>query len=136
MTFNCSNLKKVGFVMKPKYSPSVWISYLVLALGSMIMILPFLWMVSTSLKANSDVFIFPPEWIPQPIMWSNYVNVWKAAPFDLFFLNTIKITVFLCAGRLIISSMAAFAFSRLRFPGRNGLFLVYLTTMMVPYLIR
>jgi multiple sugar transport system permease protein len=119
--------------LKPKYGPSVWMNYLVLALGSIIMILPFLWMVSTSLKANSEVFVFPPEWIPQPVMWSNYVNVWNAAPFDLFFLNTIKITVILCAGRLLISSMAAFAFSRLRFPGRNALFLVYLATMMVPY---
>lgn len=119
--------------MKQKNGLSIWISYLVLALGSIIMILPFLWMVSTSLKANSDVFIFPPKWIPQPVVWSNYLNVWKAAPFGLFFLNTIKITVFVCAGRLLISSMAAYAFSRLRFPGRNALFLVYLATMMVPY---
>jgi multiple sugar transport system permease protein len=126
-------VEKGGCALKPKYGPSVWMNYLVLALGSIIMILPFLWMVSTSLKANSEVFVFPPEWIPQPVMWSNYVNVWNAAPFDLFFLNTIKITVILCAGRLLISSMAAFAFSRLRFPGRNALFLVYLATMMVPY---
>ncbi len=97
------------------------------------MAFPFLWMVSTSLKTGSNVFTFPPEWIPEPVVWENYLSVWREVPFGLYFLNTFKVTIIVTLGRLLISSMAAYAFARLRFPGREPLFLLYLATMMVPY---
>jgi len=107
--------------------------YVVLSVGALTMVLPFLWMISTSLKADSDVFSTTLNLIPERFVWRNYIDLWAVAPFDRFFLNTIKVTFLVTVGRLLISSMAAYAFARLRFRGRDVLFLVYLATMMVPY---
>jgi len=108
-------------------------SYIILFLGAVTMVVPFLWMISTSLKVPSEVFVFPPKWIPKPITFNNYINVLTKTPFGLFFLNTLKITIFVTIGRLITCSMGAYAFSRLKFPGRDVLFILYLSTMMIPY---
>ncbi|MCC2672401.1 MAG: carbohydrate transporter rane protein 2, family, partial [Armatimonadetes bacterium] len=81
------------------------------------MVFPFVWMVSTSLKAESEVFGWPPQLLRWPPDWSNYPAAWEIAPFGRYFLN----------------SMAAYAFSRLRFRGRDALFLVFLATMMIPF---
>jgi len=107
--------------------------YLLLSAGAVTMVVPFLWMISTSLKTDSNVFSTTIELIPDPIVWSNYVRIWEFAPFGKFFLNTLKVTVLVTAGRLLISSMAAYSFSRLRFPGRDLLFMLFLATMMIPY---
>ncbi len=106
--------------------------YLFLSLGAITMLLPFLWMISTSLKEPGAVFTFPPQWIPRPVYWRNYVEAWKAVPFGRFYLNSIFVAVCQTFGVLLTSSWAAYAFSRLRFPGRDKLFFLYLVTLMIP----
>jgi len=108
------------------------IAYFLLWGGSMIMIAPFLWMVSTSLKEPGAVFTYPPKWIPDPVVWRNYYDAWKAVPFHMFFLNSVIVAVAVTFGQVLTSSLAAYAFARLRFPGRDKLFLAYLGTLMVP----
>lgn len=106
--------------------------YALLIAGSAMMILPFLWMISTSLKVHAEVAVLPPKWIPSKLNWSNYVTAWKAAPFGRYFINSIVITVATTIGELITTILAAFAFSRLKFWGRDTLFTVLLATMMIP----
>ena len=108
------------------------VSYGFLCLGAVTMILPFLWMISTSLKDPGSVFTVPPRWIPHPIIWANYVEVLRVVPFLRFFLNSIFVAVVVTAGQVLTSAMAAYAFSRLQFPGRDKLFFAYLATMMIP----
>jgi multiple sugar transport system permease protein len=106
--------------------------YLVLALGSATMILPFLWMLSTSLKTPPEALRFPPTWIPQIFDFSNYVDAWRAVPFPLYFMNTIFVAMAVMVLVLITSSLAAYAFARMNFPGRETIFLLFLSMMMVP----
>jgi len=101
--------------------------------GSVIMIVPFLWMLSTSLKEPGDIFAYPPQWIPQPIMWQNYVETVTIMPFGRFYLNSLIQATSVTVLQLLTASLAAFAFARLRFPGRDTLFLLYLGTMMIPF---
>jgi multiple sugar transport system permease protein len=96
------------------------------------MAVPFLWMISTSLKTNEAVFAVPPDWLPRPPQWSNYAEVFRIVPFALFGLNSFKIASLSTLGTLVSCSMAAFAFARLRFPGRGLLFAVLLSVLMVP----
>lgn len=109
------------------------LAHLFLGLGAVTMVLPFLWMISTSLKNDRQAYIFPPIWIPDPIVWSNYLMTWEALPFDLFFLNSVIVAVFVTLGQLVTCSLGAFAFARLHFPGRDKLFVLYLATIMVPF---
>ena len=104
-----------------------------LILGSVVMLLPFLWMLSTSLKTPAEVFTFPPIWIPSRLAWENYVTTVSVMPFGRFYLNSAIVTASVTVLQLLVSSLAAFAFARLRFPGRNGLFLLYLATLMIPF---
>jgi multiple sugar transport system permease protein len=96
------------------------------------MIIPFLWMISTSLKPLVQVFVYPPQWIPRPILWSNYSELWQEMPFGRFALNSTKMAVSVTLGQLLTCSLAGYSFARIRFPGRDVLFLAYLATMMVP----
>ncbi|WP_256975972.1 carbohydrate ABC transporter permease [Paenibacillus sp. MY03] len=107
--------------------------YLVLALTSVFMILPFIWMISASLKAEHEIFGFPIKWIPEKFYWSNYADVWTTIPFHLYYLNTLKIVVITIVILLFTCSMAGYAFSKIKFPERDGLFFVYLATLMIPY---
>jgi multiple sugar transport system permease protein len=109
------------------------IVYLLLILGSFLIALPFLWMISTSLKKPGTEFTIPIQWIPNPPRWSNYPEGWSVLPFSLWLMNTITITVIATLGFLISSSVIAFGFARIDFPGRNVLFLLVLSTMMLPY---
>ena len=106
--------------------------HLVLAAGALTTIVPFLWMISTSLKPESEIFRFPPVWVPSLWKWDNYADAMKAAPFGRYFLNTIIYSVAITASNLLFCSMAAYAFARLRFRGRNLLFILVLGTMMIP----
>jgi len=106
--------------------------YIILTVIGITMIFPFLWMLSTSLKEPGAVFTFPPEWIPRPIIWRNYADAWHAVPFGRFYVNSIFVSVTRTFGVLLTSSLAAYAFSRLEFPGRDKIFFLYLATMMVP----
>lgn len=109
------------------------ISHTILIIGAFIMIVPFIWMLSTSFKAPGRTFVYPPEWIPRPFVWQNYVEMWQALPFNQFFLNSIKIASLSTIGQLLTCSMGAFAFSILKFKGRDFLFLVLIATLMIPY---
>ncbi len=104
----------------------------VLLIGSVAMLLPFLWMVSTALKSPKFVMLYPPQWIPNPVRWHNFVEAWTTLPFTLYLQNTVIITVTVILGTVLTSSMAAFAFARLKFKGREWLFMATLATMMLP----
>lgn len=96
------------------------------------MFLPFLTTVFNSLKSYAQYTKFPPEWLPSPVQWSNYAEVWKLGSFGQYTMNSVIITVLSVIGALISCSMVAFAFARLKFPFKNTLFLVVLGTMMIP----
>lgn len=110
------------------------LTYVILALGACVILVPLVWMLSTSLKTDAQIFKFPPEWIPDPFMWSNYKSsmVDYGLPFARFFLNSGLITVLSTIGALISSSVVAFAFSRLSWQGRDALFFLVIVTMMIP----
>ena len=101
--------------------------------GSVVMLLPFAWMLSTSLKTPPETFTYPPIWIPKTIAWDNYAKTIAAMPFGRFYLNSLIVTVSVTLLQILTSSLAAFAFARLRFRGRNALFLLYLATLMIPF---
>jgi len=106
--------------------------HVVLGLGALIMLLPFIWMVSTSFKTIDQVFTFPPSWIPNPFIWENYPRAFTSVPFGRWFLNSLQIAILITIGQLFTCSLAGFTFARMRFPGRELLFLVYLGTLMIP----
>jgi multiple sugar transport system permease protein len=108
------------------------LTYALLSLGAIIMLLPFVWMLSTSLKTQASVFVYPPEWIPNPVQWRNYADVVSVMPFLRYVANTTFVATSITFLHLAVSSLAAYAFARLRFPGRNRLFFAYLATLMVP----
>lgn len=111
----------------------VFASHLFLGIGAVTMILPFLWMISTSLKALDEVFVFPPTILGEKIMWENYLRISDRFPFGKFFLNSLKVTTIVVCAQLVTSSMAGFVFARLKFPFRDTLFALYLATIMIPF---
>lgn len=105
----------------------------VMAAFSIIMLLPFLWMLSASVKPENQIFEFPIRWIPEVFTWENYKTVWNSdVPFARFFANSVKISLFSVTGEVITSALAAYAFSKIRFKGRDIIFMVYLTTLAFP----
>lgn len=98
-----------------------------------IMIVPFAWMVSASFKLNTEIFAYPVQWIPQVFHLDHYRNVLTKIPFPMYFFNSARLSIVITLLQLFTCSLAAFAFSKLRFPGRDKLFLGYLATMMVPW---
>jgi multiple sugar transport system permease protein len=108
------------------------ISHTLLIIVSFIVLFPFLWMLDTALKPNGQVFQFPPTLLPASIQWGNFLAVWTFLPFGHFVLNSLVVA---CGGTLLVlitSSLAAYAFARLKFFGRDTLFFAYLGTLMVP----
>ncbi len=104
----------------------------VLIAGAAIMLIPFIWMLSTSFKTLDQVFTFPPKWIPSPFVWENYPKAFTSVPFARWFFNSLKIASMITVGQLLTCSLAGFTFARMRFPGRSAIFLLYLATMMIP----
>jgi multiple sugar transport system permease protein len=113
-----------------------FLTVLILSLGGVLMALPFLWMVSSSLKPISEIYVFPPSFVPESIQWSNYLEIWRRLPFHLFFRNSFVVAILETMGVLFTSSLAGYSFARLRYPGRDQLFLIYLSTMMIPFAVR
>jgi len=109
------------------------ITYILLTVGSILVLLPFFWMISTSLKRPGTEFSFPIEWIPNPPQWSNYPKAWTILPFNTWLLNTVIITFTTIIGHVLSSAVVGFGFARIRFPGRDVLFLLVLATLMLPY---
>ena len=109
------------------------IVYVLLVVLALIYMGPLLWMFSTSLKASWEVVIRPPVWIPSELHWENYWEGWTALPFNTFFRNSLMIASHNVIANLITCSMAAYAFARLRAPGKNIFFIAILSTMMMPF---
>lgn len=109
------------------------LAFILLCLGSILALIPVLWMLSTSLKASGDVLLLPPRWIPNPMRWSNYVDALTAQPFGLYYRNTILYTFLAVFGDTFSSAMVAYALARLRGPGHRFFFLIILSTMMLPW---
>ncbi len=118
---------------KRKIKPSDIILFLIALAVAYIMIVPFVWMLSASFKLKTEIFSVPIKWIPETFHLDNYRSIVEEIPFPLYFFNTAKITIIITILQVITCSMAAYAFSKLRFPGRDTLFLAYLGTMMVPW---
>ena len=106
---------------------------IVLLAGSLVVLAPVAWMISMSLKDVNHLFDFPPQWVPDPVRWENYVRALTAMPFGRYFLNTIYVTVMSGLGSVGSSLVISYGFARLRFPGRDQLFLLVIATMMLPY---
>ena len=108
------------------------LAHIILIAGSIMFLMPFIYVLSTSLKTAGDVYTFPPEFIPDPVSWENYPEALTAMPFDVFFLNTILLAVGRIIGLTLSCSLAGFAFAKLRWRGRNTLFFIVLLTLMIP----
>ena len=111
------------------------LAYTVVTAGAVILMIPFAWMLSSSLKAPEQVFVDPPQWIPDPVQWHNYVDAWTSLPFSRFLLNTLFVTLLGMFGTILTSALVAYGFARYRFPGRDVLFVILLSTMMLPYVV-
>jgi multiple sugar transport system permease protein len=109
------------------------IVYALLLLLAFVMLIPFVWMISASLKLNKDIFMIPYEWITKDPRWANYVDIWTKIPLATYALNTAKLTLIVTVLQILTSSFAAYAFAKLHFRGRNLLFLAYISTIAVPW---
>ena len=98
-----------------------------------VMIVPFIWMLSASFKLNTEIFQPKTQWIPEVFRTLNYEKVWSDIPFPQYFFNTAKLAILITLAQLVTCSLAAFSFTKLRYPGRDKLFVAYLATMMVPW---
>ena len=107
--------------------------YLALIVTSIAMLMPFYWMVSTSLKPEADVFVTPPKWIPNPITFVHYLEVWTRLPFARFFYNSVFVAAMTTIGDVFFATLAGYAFAKLKFPGRDQIFFIMLLTLMVPF---
>lgn len=117
---------------KPAAIAANILKYAVLLIGAFFTLLPFLWMISSSFKTPAEIIRIPPVLVPAELQWQNYVEAWTAAPFGRYLINTIIITVFTTVGVLITSVLSAFAFSRLKFPGKDLVFSLFMATLMIP----
>ncbi len=124
---------KDGHKRTPGQIVSRILLYIVVTVVALGMILPFIWMLSASVKAETEVFNFPIQWIPEVFRFENYSEVWTRIPFLRYYLNTIIVAVSITGLQVLTCSMAAYAFSKIQFPERDKIFLGYLGTMMVPF---
>ncbi len=129
-------------VYHPKISPfrslrvrrfvSRTVTYLLLVIGSAAMLIPLVWLVRSSFMSLDQIFLFPPEWIPRPWRLQNYPDALDVAPFARYFLNTMTIELFVVVGTVVSSTVSAYGFSRLRWKGRDTVFAILMTTLMLP----
>ena len=108
------------------------VTYALLIVGSILVLIPFYWMVSSSLKEAGMIFKSPPQWIPKPVMWKNYAEAMTTMPFHIYLKNTCIITFVCLVGQVGSASIVAYGFARIRFPGRDFWFIVLLSTIMLP----
>ncbi len=107
--------------------------YLMMILLAAMTVVPFIWMLSSSLKLSKDVFTFPMQWVPEEPRFQNYSDIWTRIPLGKFIFNTAKLSVIVTLLQFFTSSFAAYAFAKLRFKGRNFLFMAYIATIAVPW---
>jgi len=120
---------------RPRIEPTAVLWFVVVCAFGVIALMPFLWMISTSMKLHGHEFDYPPQWIPHPVQWVNYSDGLTILPFALYFRNTLVITIASTIGAVLSASLVAFGFARLRFPERDALFAVLLATMMLPSVV-
>jgi ABC-type glycerol-3-phosphate transport system permease component len=115
----------------------VWntLNIIALVVMALVMLLPFVWLVSSSLKGQVEIFQYPPQWIPNPFHWDNYPNALTAKPFDLYLLNTLKIVFLNVIAVVFSSSLCAYGFARIKFWGRDFWFSIVMATLFLPYAI-
>ena len=106
--------------------------YVLLGLGSLAFLFPLLWMVTTALKPDTQLFAYPPEWIPRPPIWSNFRDAIEYFPFWRYFWNSTVVTVLSVTGQVLSASVVAYGFAKLRWPGRDLVFFFVLATLMIP----
>ncbi|MCR2822910.1 carbohydrate ABC transporter permease [Lederbergia panacisoli] len=111
-----------------KYS----LAHLILIIASIFFIIPFIWLVSTSLKPITQIYTFPPEWIPSPFRFKNYIEAMSYIPFFTYLKNTVVITIFSTIGIIISCPLVAYSFAKLRWKGRNAFFIITIAVMMIP----
>ena len=124
--------RAAALTMRRRRAFSVTMTYVVLVIGAVALMVPFFWMLSTSLKTLDEVNVWPIKWIPSQLIFQNYIDVFVKVPFARYILNSCILAAGGITGSLISSSLAGYGFARLRFPGRNVLFFVMLTTLMLP----
>lgn len=107
--------------------------YMALIVLSIFVLVPFIWMLSASVKSSNQVFTVPIQWIPKEFHFENFINIWKKVPLTMFFKNTIFLSVVITLIQLLTSSFAAYGFSKAQFRGRDILFLAYIGTIAVPW---
>lgn len=123
--------KKIKKNRKLKLSNVIVFS--VMLLIGICMVIPFIWTLSSSFKNNNEIFSYPVKWIPEIFRWSNYEEVWSKIPFLSYYLNTVKLALIVTVGQVVTCSLAAYSFSKMKYPGRDKIFLCYIATMMVPW---
>ncbi len=111
------------------------LGYLILVGGGLVMATPFIWLISSSLKAPGKIYVFPPQWIPDPVRWQNYIDVFRLVPVWLYTSNTLIITITSTIGTVLCTIITGYAFARLRFKGRDTIFGILLATLMLPYVV-
>lgn len=111
---------------------SMLVLFVIMCVVALFMLVPFFWSFLTSLKTVGEVFAYPPKWIPQSIHWENYSQVWKVVPFGRYLINSTVVSGIVTILTLLTASLAAYAFARLEFRGRDFIFMLYLGTMMIP----
>lgn len=107
--------------------------YLVMVTAAVAILIPFLWMVSASLKRSNEVFTIPVQWIPTEFRWSNFTQIWDRAPMTTYLRNTIFLSSVITLLQVLTGSFAAYGFAKMRFPGRDALFFMYIATIAVPW---
>lgn len=120
-------------VKSKSYKINRFLLYVVLIIIAALMLVPFAWMLSASLKLDKDVFVVPIKWIPENPRWRNYIDIWTKIPLAKFVINTSKLTVIVTFLQLLTSSFAAYAFAKLKFKHSNALFLAYIATIAMPW---
>lgn len=120
--------------MKKNERIHAMIRTLIIGAIAIVFLLPLLWMLSASVKLPADVMTYPVDWIPDEIQWNNYVRIWTndQAPFTRLYWNSFLVTVISLIGQLLFASMAAYAFAKLQFRGKNVIFMMLLASMMIP----
>ena len=106
---------------------------IVIVLGAVVISVPLVWVISTSLKAPGEVYLFPPRWIPETLQWQNYVEAWTLLPFNLFLRNSLITTLIPTVAEVFVSALVGYSFARLRWRARDTVFMLCVATMMLPY---
>ena len=108
-------------------------AYAILVIGGITMLIPFLWMIVSSLQSRSQLYQIPPVWFPVPPRWANYTEVWVSINFARYFLNSCIVSSVVTVSAVLISAMGGFSFAKYDFPGKRALFLYFIATLMIPY---